>query len=196
MILETERLILRKPRLSDWKDIVEGIGNLEVSKYLATVPYPYTKNDAIGWINKQVKNWRKREKESYSFVIELKSQKKVIGGTSINKIDKFNGKATTGSWINKKYWRNGYITEAKIPILDFAFNQLKLRKLETAAFIGNKASNSMSVKLGFKYEGTKRKTIVSKANGKIYDENIYGLLKSEWKKSRPKLIRGLKRKIK
>jgi ribosomal-protein-alanine N-acetyltransferase len=196
MQLETKRLILRRPKLSDWKNILEGIKDLEVAKNLATVPHPYKKKDAISFIKRNIKKWKKRKKDGYTFVIELKSEKKVIGVTSIVGISYEDRKATTGSWINKKYWRRGYILEAKIPILDFAFNKLKLRKIETAAFVSNNASNSMSQKLGFKKEGTKRKTIICKANGKIYDEKIYGLLKEEWINIRPRVVKEVERKIK
>ncbi|MBU1129062.1 MAG: GNAT family N-acetyltransferase [Nanoarchaeota archaeon] len=76
MKLETKRLILRTPKISDWKDIVEGIGNLKVSKNVSSVPYPYKKKDALDWINKQIKESKKKKKKGYSFVIELKSEKK------------------------------------------------------------------------------------------------------------------------
>ena len=196
MILKTKRLILRPSRKSDWKDIVEGVGVLDVAKNLEVVPHPYKKKDALWWINRNIKRWKKKEKEDYTFVLELKDEKKVIGATGIHNIKKNSGTCTTGSWINKRYWRNGYILEAKIPVLDFAFNKLKLRKIETAAYTENIASNKMSLKLGFKKEGMKRKAIVSKADDKIHDENIYGLFKSEWKKVRPKLVKEVEKKIK
>ena len=49
--LETERLILRSPTLTDADDIVDGIGDLEVSRHLLRAPYPYARDDAIWWIN-------------------------------------------------------------------------------------------------------------------------------------------------
>src|SRR3989338_1702752 len=125
MILKTKRLILRPPRKSDWKDVVEVVGNLSVSKNTKRIPYPYSKKDALWWINKSVKDCK--EKKSYSFVIELKSEKKIIGCIGIGGVSEFQGTAVTGSWINKNYWRKGYITEAKIAANDFAFNNLKLR---------------------------------------------------------------------
>lgn len=128
--------------------------------------------------------------------MNLNQKKKVIGVAGIHNIDKFQGKAKTGSWINKKYWRKGYILEAKIPVLDFAFNKLRLRKIETEAFTGNNASNKMSLKLGFKKEGMKRKNSVCKATGEIHDGNIYGMFKEEWKKSRPKAVKEVENKIK
>lgn len=195
-MLETKRLILRPPKKTDWKDIVEGASDLSVSKMLLVVPHPYRKKDALSWINSCIKKWKKKDKSDYTFFIILKSENKVIGATGLHEIDKRQGKAVTGSWINKKYWRNGYILESKVPVLDFAFKKLKLRKIETAAFVENIASNNMSQKLGFKLEGTKRKGTVSKADGKIHDENIYGLFRKEWLERRPFIIKEVARKAK
>ncbi len=50
LIIETERLILRQYKLSDVNDVVDGLNNLNISKWLAFVPYPYTKEDAIEYI--------------------------------------------------------------------------------------------------------------------------------------------------
>jgi [ribosomal protein S5]-alanine N-acetyltransferase len=196
MIIETKRLILRPPRKDDWKDLVEGANDIQISKMVTSIPYPYKKKNALWWIKDVTKRWKKKEKDDYTFYIELKKEHKVIGATGIHKVDYINKKAKTGSWINRKYWRNGYILEAKIPILDFIFNKLKLEKVETEAFVENKASNAMSKKLGFKYEGTKRRSVSSKATGKIHDENIYGLLKEEWKRVRPKLIKEVQERTK
>ncbi|PIN89616.1 hypothetical protein COU60_03330 [Candidatus Pacearchaeota archaeon CG10_big_fil_rev_8_21_14_0_10_34_76] len=194
MILETKRLILRPPKKSDWKDIVEGAGNIEVSKNLSLVPHPYTKKDAQKWIKGTIKKWKKKDKKDITFFIELKSERKIIGVTSIHNIDMKDKKATTGSWLNKKYWRKGYMTEAKIPVLDFAFNKIGLKKIETEAFVENISSNGMSKKLGFKKEGLLRKTTVSKATGKVHDANTYGLMKEEWVQTRTRLIKELLKK--
>lgn len=196
MILKTKRLILRPPKKSDWKDILEGVNDLDVAKNLLKVSYPYKKKDAKSFINDTLKEWRKKEQKDYTFFIELKSEKKVIGSTGIHSVKKENGTATTGSWINKKYWKKGYITEAKIPILDFAFNKLNLRRLETEAFEENKASNNMSKKLGYVYEGKKRKGAKAKADGKIHDVSIYGLLKEEWKRRRLKIVKEMNNRLK
>jgi [ribosomal protein S5]-alanine N-acetyltransferase len=195
MRLETERLILREPKMSDWKDLVEGLNNLEVLKYLSKIPYPYTKKHAIENIKKNIKKWKENKKEKYSFYIELKYEKKIIGGLTL-RVDSDNKIGETGSWINQKYWKNGYITEAKIALNDFAFNKLKLRKLESGAFINNKASNIMQTKMGYKYEGKRVKHIISKSTGNIHDEYIYGLLKEDWKKLSPGLKKHIKEKIK
>ena len=187
MQLKTKRLILREPKKNDWKDIVEGIGEHDVAKMLSNVPYPYLKKHAEEFIQKTAKKWKQKIKNDYIFVIELKSEKKVIGGIGIHKIDHFSKTGTTGSWINKKYWRNGYVTEAKVALNDFAFNKLKLRRLNSDVFKDNKASNAVQLKMGYKLEGTQRKSKKEKVTGKIHDLNIYGLLKEDWKKAKSKI---------
>ena len=195
MKIETKRLILRKPKKSDAADIVEGVGEYDVAKMLSMAPHPYTKKHADLFLNRVIKKWKQKEINDYLFVIELKSENKVIGAIGIHSIDFFSGRGTTGSWINKKYWKKGYITEAKIAINDFAFNKLKLGRLESGAFSINKASNTTQVKMGYKLEGVKRKSVRSKATGKIHDENIYGLLKEDWRKVRTSLIKELNKRL-
>jgi len=184
MKIETDRLILRKPRISDCPDIVEGVGEYDVAKRTANVPYPYQKADGDIYIKKSLKNWGK---SSYAFVIELKAEKKVIGVMSLESVNVFAGTAVTGSWINKKYWRQGYITEAKIVVNDFAFDTLKLRRLNSTVNTDNKASNVTQRKMGYLHEGILRKGARSLATGKIHDLNMYGLLESDWRKVRKKL---------
>ena len=51
VVIETERLLLRSWKLEDANDLVEGLNNLEVSKWMAFTPYPYTKKNALDFIN-------------------------------------------------------------------------------------------------------------------------------------------------
>lgn len=50
LVVETDRLILRPYKLEDADDLVDGLNNLNVSKWMAFVPYPYTKQDAVNYI--------------------------------------------------------------------------------------------------------------------------------------------------
>lgn len=182
MKLETKRLILREWSKRDKKDLIEGINNLNVSKWLLVVPYPYKKKDADWWINKQLKKQKKKDREEYGFAIYLKSEKKVIGSIGTHKIDKFQGTAEVSYWLGEKYWRKGYGLEALDAMLKFLFNKLKLRRVWAAIFAKNSSSGKLLEKFGFKEEGLLRKAARCKANGKIKDSFFYGLLKEEWRK--------------
>ena len=92
LIIETERLILRPYKLSDVDDIVEGLNNINVSKWLAFVPYPYTLEDAKDYIQKSI------DTNAYNFAIVLKSENKVIGATQLSDISNIHGTAGGGIW--------------------------------------------------------------------------------------------------
>ena len=175
IFIEKDRLILRKYRLEDVDDVVEGLNNLNVSKWLAKVPYPYTKEDAIKYINKSIDN------NLYNFAIVLKSENKVIGATQIANIDLENGVSSGGGiWINEKYQGQGYGSEAFGARIKYAFEVLGLRRLENGYFKDNVRSRDMQLRFGFKNEGIRRQKFISKATGNLEDEYITGLLKEEW----------------
>ncbi len=181
MKLTTKRLILRPLKNSDAKSIAENINDLEVTKWLLVVPYPYKLKDAKEWVKHNKEKWKKRKKEDYTFGIELKEEKIIIGGIGIHKIDKFQGKAKVGYWLGRKNWNKGYGSEALKAILDFAFKKLKLRRIEAGVFVGNPSSGRLLEKFGGKREGLKRKSCKCKADKKIKNEYIMGLLKGEYK---------------
>ena len=124
---------------------------------------------------------KEKPKEDYTFGIELKSERAVIGGIGIHHINRYQGTATIGYWLGQDYWRNGYGSEALEVVLNLAFKRLKLRRLEAGVFAGNPSSERLLEKYGFQREGIKRKAVRSKANGKIHDEMIYALLRQDYK---------------
>ena len=174
VIIETDRLILRQYKIEDADDVVEGLNNINVTKWLQGAPYPYTKEDALHFINKSLDN------NLYNFAIVLKSENKVIGGTQLTNIDLHNGTAGSGIWISEKYWGYGYGTEAFGSRIKYAFEVLGLRRLENGYFKENEKSHKMQLKFGYKDEGIRRQRFVSRGSGKIEDEYITGLLKDEW----------------
>lgn len=174
VFIEKDRLILRRYEIEDVNDVVEGLNNLNVSKWLASVPYPYTLNDAIEYITNSIVN------DLYDFAIVLKNENKVIGATQISNISKSHGTAGGGIWINEKYQGYGYGTEAWGARIKYAFDELELRRLENGYFKDNISSWKMQEKFGYKNEGIKRKKFISMATGNIEDEYITGLLKEEW----------------
>jgi RimJ/RimL family protein N-acetyltransferase len=179
MKIETRRLILRPLRLSDAEDIVKNINNLNVSKWLLVIRYPYLLKDAKNWIKSTQKKWKKKKIESYEFGIELKSERKIIGAIGLN--IKRNYKATVGYWIGEKYWRKRYGSEALGKIIQFAFKKLKLKRLEAEVFVGNPSSGKLLEKFGFKKEGYAKKLEICKADGKVKDGIRYGILEENFK---------------
>jgi len=180
MKLETKRLILRSIEERDRKDLIENISNLNVSRYLLVVPHPYTDADADFWIKHCAEEAGKKPRKSYELAIELKSEGRVIGGVGFTKVDLFQEKAEIGYWLGEKYWRQGIMSEALEKMLDFAFNELNLRRIEAGTFAENLASQRLLEKFGFRKEGIKRQGYRAKATGRIHDDVLYGLLREEY----------------
>lgn len=182
MRLETKRLTLREWKKTDTNALINILNNLKVSKWLIFVKYPYTNKDAEKDIKDSIKRSGKKEREDYNLAIELKSEKKVIGEMELVNVDKFQEKAEIDYWLGEEYWGKGFGSEALEKTLQFAFEDLKLRKVEARVFVGNPSSGKLLEKFGFKKEGVRKKSYRCKADNKIKDEIVYGLLKEGWKK--------------
>jgi len=177
----TQRLILRQIEMKDAKDLVRQINNLNISKWLLAVPYPYTLRSAKWWINHCREKEKEKPRTSYEFAVELRENPGIIGGFGISNVKRDQGTADLGYWLGQDYWRKGYATEGVTKIIDYAFQQLKLRRLVIPAFAANEGSNGLAKSLGFTYEGRFRQAVVCKATGKIHDENVWSLLRKEFK---------------
>ncbi|MEK7519824.1 MAG: GNAT family protein [Patescibacteria group bacterium] len=102
-----------------------------------------------------------------------------IGNIGIHNIVWKDRIATTGTIIGEKeYWGKGYGTDAKMLVLDYAFNTLNLHKICSAVFDFNERSLQYSLHCGYKVEGTRRKHVFKK--GRYCDLIELGVFKEEW----------------
>ena len=182
MRLETERLILRDYTEEDKEALIRNINDLDVSQWLRVVPYPYTQKDADWFINHTKEVAAKVPREGYNFALEDKASGEFLGAAGMSHIDEFSGTCTTGYWLGKTHHRKGYMYEAMVELIRFAFEDLKLRRLDIEADVDNAASNGLIKKLGFQYEGLRRQYRKNKSTGKTPDCTQYGMLREDWEK--------------
>ncbi|SFU60854.1 Protein N-acetyltransferase, RimJ/RimL family [Polaromonas sp. YR568] len=181
--LETARLILRSWHPSDIPALLEGLNDFSVAKWLAFVPHPYTLEDAGRWVEHcKSAAGKPGSPAGYEFAIELKSERKAIGGVSLRQISPVHGTAGGGIWLSARYHGHGYGSEAFGEKIRFAFEDLQLRRLDNGFFKGNGASLAMQQRFGYKVEGERRQAYRCVADGELKDEVLTGLIKDEWKK--------------
>jgi len=169
--LKTKRLLLRAFTLKDVDDVINLAGDKEIAKTTLSIPHPYTRDDAIKWIKSHKIKYN--EGTLLSYAITLINTKELIGCVAL-RIEKNNNIAELVYWIGKKYWNNGYCTEASKILIDTGFNELKLHKIYAAYFNINPASGKVMEKLGMNYEGCLKKHIKKWNN--YYDLICYGIL--------------------
>jgi len=182
MRLTTPRLILRDIEPKDAKSLIRNINNLNITKWLLVVPYPYTMKDAKWYINHCKEKRKKSPRESYSFNIQIKGQQGVVGGIGFHKVDRKQKTAEVGYWLSQDYWRQGYMREAANRLLDYGFNTLRLKTITIGAFARNVPSNSLAQRLGGKYDHRKG-PVECKATGKRHMENVYVVTPASWRRS-------------
>lgn len=99
--MTTERLILRPFELSDAKRVSDLCNNYNIYKSTLTLPYPYTIECAISWIEAHEENFINNM--YYEFAITDKSTNELYGAIGLtNKQAHRNGEV--GYWIGEEYW--------------------------------------------------------------------------------------------
>jgi RimJ/RimL family protein N-acetyltransferase len=117
-------------------------------------------------------------KSLFQWGVERKDDGQVLGTCTLFNLDRGNGRAELGYALGSVHWGKGYMSEALIALLDFAFGTLALRRLE--ADVDPRNANSLRIlgKLGFQREGLLRERW--NVAGEIQDTAFYGLLAKEW----------------
>lgn len=87
--------------------------------------------------------------------------------------------AFIGYFLDGKHNGKGYATKAVKLIVDYAFNELKLYRIEAGVMPHNKASIRMLEKAGFHKEGITRKNV--KIKGKWEDHQVLAIIHPEGK---------------
>ena len=143
-VLETERLVLRAPRLEDAKAVVALASDRRVAENTARIPHPYRMSDALEWITSVT-----AEEGKQTFLITLAGAP--IGACGIDLRE-----ASTpelGYWIGAPHWGQGYATEAARAVIDHAFTDLGHEALQAGARVSNPASRRVLEKCGFQWTG-------------------------------------------
>lgn len=177
--IETSRLVLRPWNEADIEQLALGLNDLAVARWLAFVPHPYSASHARDWVRRcQEMASASTLPTAYEFAIELRSERRVIGGISLNKIDRTAKTGGGGIWIANGYQRRGYGREAFDAKIRFAFQDLGLAKLVNGYFDGNESSWAMQRRLGYRPAGEVASHCL--ADGRPTIEHVTTLLRSDW----------------
>lgn len=95
-------------------------------------------------------------------------------------VDQKNTNTEIGYWLSKDYVGLGLATKACKLLIDYAFKDLHLNKVEINVAVKNHKSRAIPERLGFKEEGVIRD--YEFLNGEYLDRVIYGMLREEWMK--------------
>lgn len=175
-IIETDRLILRKFKTTDAKDMFKNWGSdTKVTKYLSWHTHKEI-NDSRDIINLWISQYE--DSHTYNWVIEVKEINEVIGNISIVHLEDINESCEIGYCIGSRFWNKGITTEAFQGVIKFLFEKVGFNRICAKYNIDNVASGEVMRKCNMTYEGTLRE--VKFKNNSFYSLGVYSILKKEW----------------
>ena len=130
--IKTDRLTLRPFRASDADDVARLLNNLNVSRWLTRVPYPYAREDALSYFEKTA--------DSDFTNCAVCNEDGLVGCVSIQE--------TLGYWYGEPFWGRGYASEAaRALVRDYFVSSTE--PLLSGYHLGNDGSRNVLEKLGF-----------------------------------------------
>ena len=104
-----------------------------------------------------------------------------IGWCSLTRWNPDYRSASMGYCFDDAAWGHGYATESARALLQWAFDELAINRVQAETDTRNAASAHVLEKLGFVREGTLREDCI--VNGEVSDSWVYGLISREWQSS-------------
>lgn len=117
-----------------------------------------------------------------SFIYAIWYQQQIVGTIGYNQLDWTNRKVDIGYWLAAQYQGKGIMTRSCRALIGYAFDDLKLNKVEIRCATMNTHSCAIPQRLGFIQEGTMRQA--EWLYDHYVDLKLYGLLASEWQRQR------------
>jgi len=149
-----------RAQLREWLPFVDGYKSITVATQFIT---------------------RNREENSgeKGLVMGIWAGKLLAGVITFDTIDWSNRAALIGFWLGKSFQGKGIMTRSCSALIDLAFDELRLNRIEISCAVENRRCRLIPERLGFKQEG------VSRQREWLYDHFVdtvsYGMLASEWK---------------
>ncbi|AOM84355.1 GNAT family N-acetyltransferase [Salisediminibacterium beveridgei] len=125
-----------------------------------------------------IKSSLKRFAEDDGYWVGIWHQGQMAGSIGFLYMDQDARKTEIGYWLGSGFAGKGIATKAVTTMINHAFHNLNLNKVEINVATENKKSRAIPERLGFTQEGIIRH--YEYLNGVYLDRVIYGLLQSEW----------------
>ena len=168
--IKTKRLKLRRLKKEDSRELCEGIRNQE--------EFLYYMNKEKTTLEKQIDSLKNIDEkyenlDYYNWVITQKKDNKIVGIISFKVMD-FIECVEFSYALDNRYTKRGYMHEALSATIDFAFNKMKVNRVQGMCCTKNINSKKVMEKCGLQYEGTFRSAL--KLKDGYHDLYVYSII--------------------
>lgn len=141
--LKTKRLLLRKIKEEDYKDVFRYASKEEVSKYVT-----WDTHKDINETKALCKMWEEQYKNEDKYHWAIVYNNTVIGNIEIVKL--VDDTAFIGWQVDSDYWNKGIMTESATAVRDYMFGKVGIERLNASFIKDNVGSGRVMEKIGMK----------------------------------------------
>jgi ribosomal-protein-serine acetyltransferase len=112
------------------------------------------------------------------FQAKIEPGEEIVGVVGFHRIDWVNRNTSLGYWLAEAAQGRGTMTTVVRAVLDYAFYEWELHRVEIHCAPENRRSRAIPERLGFREEAHLRETEL--VGGRYLDSVVYGMLAEEW----------------
>jgi diamine N-acetyltransferase len=167
-MMASKRIQLREIEEKDLEVIVAWRNDPEILRWLFSyLPLSLVKQKK--WYDRYVE-----DDTQQIFIVEMK-EGTAIGTVGLSNIDHRNQRAELGILIDKKWQKKGIGNETLLLLIEFAWNEMNLRKIKALVFEENETAIKLYKSCGFEKEGVLKEEVYN--NGEFRNVLIMALFK-------------------
>jgi ribosomal-protein-alanine N-acetyltransferase len=171
--IETPRMVLRQLTKEDMDFIFEMFSRDETNSFVADDPV-----SSMEEARELYETYVRPKPHLFRLGLFLRDTGQPIGTIGLYGIKVEDFRAVMGFDLLSEFWGWGYMTEAATALLDHAFGNMNLNRIQASADADNVRSLATLERIGFKKEGLMRQKDFYK--GAFHDDVVYSILRSEW----------------
>jgi ribosomal-protein-alanine N-acetyltransferase len=176
--LETDRLVLRAFAEADAPALFPHAANPNVTRFTLW-DYHKSIDDTLAYVRDYARcRYLEGTPEPYAITQKADPDRHPIGAVGCFWASEINRTMELGYWLAEPFWGKGLAVEACRAVLTHAFAACGPERMQARVIAGNGASLRVLEKLGFRYEGTLRASLLRR--GSIEDVLYFAVLRSEW----------------
>jgi ribosomal-protein-alanine N-acetyltransferase len=176
--LKGQSLTLRELRSSDAASLFELLSVEEVTRFISPPPTSVEGFERfIAWTEQE-----RRAGRYACFAVVPKGLDDAVGLFQVRGFDPDFGTAEWGFVLSPRFWGSGIFVEGARLVIDFAFEQVGVTRLEARASVHNGRGNGALQKLGAVHEAVLRRSFTG--GGFRHDQHLWSILREDWRQSK------------
>ncbi len=137
-----------------WASVEANRAHLE--PWLPWVPFTSDADATLRYADASGEDWDAARALRFAVRVGPDNESRFVGVAGLENLSHLHRTGDLGYWLREDATGNGYMTEACMLLLDWAFRTVGFHRIRVAASTENAASLSVIRRLGFQFEGVAR----------------------------------------